>query len=427
VQEIDTLKGVHMMGKKAKLLTLVLAAALLVGVPGLVGCGGGDGGGNEIVIGILTDFTGTAASAVKPTMDGIRDYFAMMEETDPTPGAKVKFITYDTRLDYARVIPGWTQLKDRGAVMMVVINPGDRDKLATRVGNDKIPVIGVQETTTNPGAEWMFNLVSPIEYNVETLMEWIVNEKWDYDTEKRNPKIGHLSWPMDTGTFHQGGIDNALAEYPDKLEFVGKAVAPIPTTQWSSEINALQDSDFILLSPVGTMMASFISEARQKGYDGAFLSGINSFPGYWDLAKTMTSNQSDLRDCYYAGPWPWWNEDVDFITGLKADVQERRPEAAATLLTVSGPIGGGGMGVFMYDAVKRAVEEEGVENVDGTALRDALAETSLDVEGFGNVWEFKTGQHFLCRTSRIFEWNVTEQEWKVASSDPEWITPISLQ
>jgi ABC-type branched-subunit amino acid transport system substrate-binding protein len=417
------------MGKKAKLLTLILAAVLLIGVPGVAGCGGGDGdgAGEEIVIGILTDFTGTAASAIKPTMDAMRDYFAMMEETDPIPGARVKFITYDTRLDYARVIPGWTQLKDRGAVMMNIINPGDRDKLVSRVASDKIPIVGSQETTTNPGLEWMFNYYPPIEYNVETLLEWIVNEKWDYETEGRNPKIGHLSWPLDTGTFHQGGIDNALAEYPDDLDFVGKVVAPIPTAQWSSEINALQDSDFILLSPVGTMMASFISEARQKGYDGAFLSGINSFPGYWDLAKIMAADQGDLRDCYYAGPWPWWDQDVDFITSLKTDIEERRPGAAAALTTSSGPVTGWGMGIFMYDAVKRAVEEVGAENVDGTVLRDALAETSLDIEGFGNVWEFTTGEHFLCRTSRVFEWNVTDEDWEVTSSDPEWITPISLQ
>jgi len=44
--------------------------------------------------------------------------------------------------------------------------------------------------------------------------------------------------------------------------------------------------------------------------------------------------------------------------------------------------------MFTVDAIRRAVEEVGAENVDGTALRDALAETDMVVEGWGNPWKF---------------------------------------
>lgn len=46
----------------------------------------------------------------------------------------------------------------------------------------------------------------------------------------------------------------------------------------------VMNSDFIIVSLVGPMLASFIEEARDRGYDGAIVGGFESFPGYvrWD-------------------------------------------------------------------------------------------------------------------------------------------------
>jgi hypothetical protein len=79
--------------------------------------------------------------------------------------------------------------------------------------------------------------------------------------------------------------------------------------------------------------------------------------------------------------------------------------------------------MFMADAIRRAIDEVGAENVDGTTLRAALAETDMTVPGWGNPWRFTENENFLARAERVFEWKVAEEDWVAISN---WITPASL-
>ena len=407
-----------MKGKLCRGLALVFLGAVLVAVSGLVGCAGGEGE-KEIVIGILTDFTGSASFAIKPSVEGMTDYFKMAEESDLLAGAKVSFVQYDTKLDYARVMPGYESLKAKGAVMMHVLNPADKDIVTSKATEDQIPIVASQETTGHERREWIFNTYAPINTEVEAILQYMM-DNWDYET-KGPMKIGHLGWTLETTDYHQEGIDNAMAEYPGKFEFVGLQRATMGQSTWAGEISNLKDSDYILMSVVGSMMATFVREARDRGYEGGFLSGINAFPGYWDNARAVVPAEN-LYECYYAGQWPWWNEDVPFIESLKEALQKYRPGDAEARMRSSGPITGWCWGWFMADAVKRAVEKYGVENVDGAAIKEALETTSLDVAGFGNVWNLEKGQFFVWK-KRVFKWNTIALDWEAAS---DWITPVSL-
>ena len=89
----------------AKLLALVLSVALLLSVPGLVGCGGeGEvSATNKIKIGWLWDFTGRASLGVTQMYQGLVDYLRMTAEENPVPGAEIEMLTFDTKSDAARV------------------------------------------------------------------------------------------------------------------------------------------------------------------------------------------------------------------------------------------------------------------------------------------------------------------------------------
>ena len=400
-------------------VALILLGVLLVTLPGLAGCAEEKEEVPEITIGVLTDFTGTASFAVKPTINAMMDYFRMIEEENPIPGVKVKFVTYDTRLDYARTVPGYIWLKGQGAIMMHTINPADNEILVDRYEEDEIPVIGSQVQPKLLGDPWMFCFSSSNANEAEVLMKWIM-DTWEYYPTP--PKIGHLGWTLMSTEYHQDGIDAAMEANPGKFDWVGVERAPLGTTVWAVEIDRLKDCDFIIVSVVGPMAASFVKEARARGYEGNFLSGINAFPGYWDLVRGAVP-EDELYGCYHAGHWPWWSEDVLFITKLKEAIQTYRSGEAEALMRSSGPLTGWAYGMLMVDAIKRAVEEVGAENVDGTALRNALAEIDMTVAGWGNPWRIIENENFLARAERVYEWSIAEEDW-VAVSD--WITPASL-
>jgi len=403
-----------------KIVVLVLLAVMLATLPGLAGCAEEKEKTPQITIGVLTDFTGVASFAVKQLVDAMMDYFRMVEEEDPIPGVKIKFITYDTRLDYARTAPGYVWLKGQGAVMMNIINPADREILVDRFVEDKIPVIGSQTLPTLMASGWDFSFSSSNAHETEVIMQWIM-DTWDYNTLGM-PKIGHLGYAHVVADYHQDGIDAAMEANPGKFDFAGFERSPMGTTAWAVEINRLKDCDFIIVSAVGPMMASFVKEARLRGYEGDLLSGINAFPGYWDLVTGAVPSE-DLYACFWAGYYPWWNENVPFITDLKEAIQRYRPGEAEALMRSSGPLAGWAMGLFMADAIRRAVEEVGAENVDRIAIRDALADTNMTVEGWGNTWKFTEDQYFLARAERVFEWSIAENDWVVIS---DWILPASL-
>jgi len=274
---------------------------------------------------------------------------------------------------------------------------------------------------------WMFNYYAPMEVEAEAMLTWIMNT-WDYGTEsdpKPAPKIGHIGWTLDTTKFLQAGIESTIAANPGKFQWVGLAKAPPSTTTWTSEVNALKSSDYILFSIVASPMATFVRDARNLGYTGALVSGVNSFPGYWDLTQTMV-DKSKMTNCYYVAPWPWWSEDCDYIDDLKESIARTKGQVYVDKDN-SGPVTGLGMGIMMDDVIRRAIAAVGVENLDGDALREAALAINLDVDGFGNTWKVDENGHFLCRTFRAHEYDPDSSKWVPTVGLDEYFSVASLE
>ena len=406
-----------------KVVALVLAGVLLVGSVGLAGCGEEEEV-PEILVGVLTDFTGPASSAVIPTIEALRDYFRMLEEEDPIPGVKVSFINYDQRTDYARTVPGWIWLAGQGITAGVVLSPHDNNALADRYEADKIPVLCSMAVPELFEHDWLYASIYSEEAQAEAILQWILDD-WD---GTGLPKVGHMGTNISLSHYLQRGIDPFLAEHEGEIEWIGQEKGMLGGSAWASEIMNLEDCDYIIISLVGPMTASFVNEARQRGYEGKLVSDQNNFVAYWELIAGVTPPQ-ELYDCYYTAWWPWWNEDVPMIRELTAWVEEHRAAEAESWYVSSGPVTGWQMGMILSDAIRRAVEEVGAEDVDGTAIRDALAETHLEVEGVGDVWEITGTKNILAKTQRIFEWIVDDQEWVAVwpGGGEEWYLAPSME
>jgi ABC-type branched-subunit amino acid transport system substrate-binding protein len=401
---------------------LILLGVLLVTLPGLAGCAGEEGKVPEIVIGVLSDYTGPAAYACTQLIDTFQDYFRMVEEEDPIPGVNIRFVTYDMRTDYSRVPPGYVWLKTKGAMLMAIIHPTSAQMLAPRAEEDQIPLVGGGVAIDLCINEWVFSMYATNEVQIEAILMWIT-DTWDYDGKGRNPKVGHVGYSGYTTTAgYDTGIAAFLEAHPGEIDYVGTEAPPTGTTSWAGEVSKLKDCDYIVMTCVGPGVPSFIKEARARGYTGAFLSGTEAIPGFMKSIRTAVSSDQ-LYGLYHMGYWPWWNDDVPYINDLKEAIQEYHSDEAEELLKESGPLTGWGFGMYVAEAIRRAVEEVGAENVDGAAIRDALAETNMTVQGFGNTWSFTETNHCCCLAQRAYEYLPEEDDW-VAVSD--WIMPASL-
>ena len=411
--------------RKLKLAIVVVLGVLLVALPGFVACATEeDGSENVIKIGVLADFTGTAASAMQPTMQAMEDYLTkVVPEKNPLPGVKVKFVHFDTKLDYSRTVGGYQTLLAQGVDMMVIPNAVDRQILGDRFADDQMPSVnsqGLESLLTN---EWMLNNQSTVQSQGEVAMQWIM-DTWDYDT-KGVPKVGHLGFTLSSSEYYQEGIDRVIAANPGKFDFVGIERGLIGNVEWTSAISRLDKdgaTDYIIVSVAGPMVSSFVSQARARGYDGAFISGNEGFPGFWDLVTNAVASPSDLYGCYYVAWWPWWNEDVPFINDAREYVQTYLPGDADAMLKASPVISGWALGIVIEDGIRRAIDEVGAENVDRVALQEALAAIDMDVEGYGNRWTVTPNDNCVAWAQRAFEWKIDQDNWEPIS---DWYFPIS--
>jgi len=411
----------------AKIITVSLALLLLLGVPGFVGCGdngNGDGGKIQIPIGIMTDFTGPACFAVRPMMDAFRDAFKLAQEEGKFPeGVEVKWYTYDQKTDPARVPSGYKWLQGQGVLAMNIISPTDRSILANDFMEDGMPVWGSSVDEGSPAHEWTYNMFGSNGHEVEAVVEYVI-DTWDDDT--RVPKIGHQSWTAASGEFHQIGFERMMAwpEYADKWEFGGWSRAPMGTASWTSEVEEFMDCDYIFFSTVGAMTTTFIAESRGRGYTGAYISGTNSFGGYWDMVVDAVPTDQ-LYDCYCLLWQPWVTAGTPLCQEVIAGTEKFHPGEDWRLRN-SGTMSGYIMAWYAIQALNDAIEAVGgAENLTSVAIRDASRDVKMTVEGFEYPWQMYHGYHAYTRQLLPLKYNPTlEYYWE--DTGHGWVTPHSL-
>jgi len=409
-------------GVLLRAISVILLALLVIPITGLMGCSGDDTSADRIVIGFEGDLTGPAARAVIDVYNGLSDYLKMAEDEAIFQDIEVSLVHYDTKTEYGRVPAGYEWLKTRGARVMAVVASMDREVLAGRYEDDQIPAVGTQGSEVLQGNDWNFSLFTAPEAQGEAILQWIMTN-WDYEQEARKPRVGHAGMTgILTSVAYQRGIDRFLDTNGDKFEWKGHKLAPVSSATWVTEINSLRDCDYIVCSMVGPGTALFTKEVREREYAGNLVSGMEAFPGYWELVKGAVP-PSSLYGCFYAHYQPWWNDDNSFIADAREAVTRyRSQEDAEAQMRGTGYLAGWAWGVWLSNAITRAVENVGADQVDAIAIRDALASTDIDVEGWGNTWKITETNSICARTQRVYEWNVDDEDW-VACSD--WILPPS--
>jgi hypothetical protein len=411
-------KGGMMRRRRAGLAILVLLAALLVALPALVGCGGGEKStGKVIKIGVLADFTGTAGSAMQPTIQTMEDYLerVLPNSGNPLPGGvKVEFTHFDTQLNYSKTKPGYLELKARNVDLMVVMNAQDRELLGDQPDKDGMPTIGTMGLQSMLSDHWMLTTWSPIQSQGEVEMLWIM-DNWDYAGTGRSPKVGHLGYTLISSTYYQEGIQKVLDANPGK--FANNEVAfekgTLGNVIWDSEAGRLKSCDYIIVSVAGPMLSSFVATARDKGYTGKFLTGMEGFPGFWPLVTGQVASMNQLYGCYYVAWWPWWNE-ADKVPVIQdcLDYIDKYQGGSAELKLTSSVISGWELGRAMEEAIRNAIEAVGAENVDSLALKDGMNAIDLQLDGYLDRWQVTANTNCLQWKQRAFEWSVSDEVWK---------------
>lgn len=372
---------------------IVLAAMLVMGL--VMGCGGGGGDeeatnpthietGQEgtvpgepvtILIGNLTDLTGPAASGMETVNQSLHDVVHYYNDNGLIPGVELKIITYDTKYDAARNIPGYEWLISQGADLVWTAVPGAPDDLADRAeaaGVCLFTVASSQDTLTPPGH--VFNVAIVPQYDAYTLLSWIAENHWDWQT-KGPARLGGASW-NDAYSPHVFEAAQAYCEaHPDQFQWVGGYLTGYKFT-WTAEAEDLKDTDYVFVPGI---MTNFVKPYREAGGEGTFLMGEPNLAFLGQLGDAGLWNEADgalvIRNTL------WWNETGWLIDWTRQLLTIYHPEHADAIRDIGVGYLGAGSVYQMVEAIKAAVEAVGPESFTSETLYQAAQSLSLKIDG----------------------------------------------
>lgn len=394
----------------------LLVVALLLATP-LLGCGDEDeeGEGRTVTIGMLTDLTGPAGPALVPLTWALQDQIKYINAEDPIPGAELKLVTYDTKMDAARTIPGYEWLKERGAEVIMAIFDYDADALKPFAEKDKIPLASL--IVTDPIIEppgWVFCINSKMSSQMVTVLKWI-GDQWDYG--QGLPKIGYIAPNVGAGIEAEEVLREYCHNHSDKFDWVESFLVPYTTMSWSGEVEKLKDCDWIAFAgATGMNIASFVQQYRAKGYQAKFF-GQEGLPAFWGYVTDKVGFEALDGSVFWVGAG-WWSDPYPVVDFLKGLLHEYHPGEADKIMRESiGYIGGGVQTYFFLQILRQAIEEVGAENFDGQAFYDTAVKFKLTMEGF-EEWGFSATKRYCQDHGRIHEVNAATEDLEIVG---DWV------
>jgi len=396
-----------MMGSKKRVAVIWLMVMALVAT--LFAACGGDGGANGdktvITIGLMTDITGPAGGPCQPFGWAVEDIVRYTNEEEPIPGAELRVVTYDTAYDPSRDIPGYEWLKSKGAKIIITPLPPTADTLKPFAEPDKVPVMiqSAAEGALDPPG-WVFAWAPPTAEIIQPLIKYL-GDNW---TESRKIKIGATGWALPYGIDLTRGIREYCQAHADKFDYVGDYLAPMGTLTWSGEIAKLKDCDYISIPATGMGPPSFVKQARDSGYAGAFVS-TDAVGGYVDLMVNKVG-WPILDGLMTAYTTLYWNAPVASIEAAKDALDKwRAGEKSRIIATGTGYSSAWTSSTFWLDILRRAVETVGAENFDGRAFFDAAIEAHITLEGYREAG-YSPSKRYALNDIVLYRWTAADED-----------------
>ncbi len=364
-----------------------------------------------ITIGNFTDMTGVWSHTMRVVDMALNDMVRYYNEQDLIPGVELEVIAYDGQYNPAQDIPGYEWLKQKGSDLIFVPVPATPITLKSRADADGIPIFTHhvdEEYGIPPG--YVFGLSTYPQYTAFTILKWIAENDWDYET-KGPAKIGGAAWSEAFSIEFMDAVDEYTTAHPEQFEFEGAYLKNF-TFEWDSEIEALKNCDY-LFPP--TPMHTFVRDFIEAGHETTFI-GTDTHTEFMDWINGM-----DLWDkidgILIALPNRWWNETGPIIDLTNSLLNEYHPDEAVDIIRK----GSGYLATYdvfvMLEIIRGTVEATGSEAFNSQALYEATKSFSGTIGGLGFSFSEtkRTGLDYL----GIYELSAADEEF--VRADPDWI------
>ena len=351
--------------------------------------------GKVVQISVIAPLTGGAAATTQVGLRNIRDYFRYFDELgipglSLPPGVTIELIWADCAGEVTGGISAYNRFVERDAVLLNVWWPLTMETLKPRLEKDEVPATTMAVTDPMiypPG--WIYGFYPTESERFAVLCDWIM-ENWQ---EERPPRVGligpDLAWGraaevMGTAYARSIGIETL------PMEFV-----PVVSLDSSVQLLRLADggADFVYITTFWSSALPIMRDAERLG-----LTGKIRFGGYENSqAIALIETLGPAAEGYFAArAYPWYKE-VPFATDMFMRYEgkiDTEGDIAMVLACLS----------IWIEAIRRAIDNVGYENLDGRAVKEALDSIKdFDPHGMGKPITYTPEDRRGSATIRIYE------------------------
>ena len=394
-----------MRGKTKLILAGLMVLSLLV-VPLLSACTVEQPAEKTITVGFVQDFSGPTAQASGRLFACAQEFIKWANETNIVPGVTVSWATADDKYDASQVALAYQTIKTSNPDVIFTMTAVSSSGLKPFVDEDKIPVLsftGSVATAQEP-VGYVFQLTFVPEINFNCFLNYVA-DTW---TETRPCKVASLSWDDNDGTQHiNSGIATAAALGIDfKREYA--EIAPPGTGlgagSFASYVTRLKelDPDYIFFPMIGPATGVALNEMIAQGMDPKKAVYIVMSGGgmYQDLTAVLGSEEPThgatlvMADYAWSIQTPEQQQLKSFMEPTTYGWDARYHVNALSYYTSC---------QVLYEALRIAKEDVGVENINSAAIYNALQKIENFDTGVCLPVTFGTNDRLGVQSTYIYE------------------------
>jgi len=325
-----------------------------------------------VKIGLISNLTGPVATANQLGLVAMLDGLRYWNEEMGIPGVAIELVWRDSKYDRSLEISSYRLYIDSGVIAVMIFTPPGMFK--PMVERDEVPMLAgsiTGETMYPPG--WVYSYTPTEAERFTVLADWIM-ENW---REERPPRVAFVV-PDTEYTVEP------LDECEQYTESIGMEWLPtefVPYVVLDSTIQLLrlreQGADFIYIGPHWSVAIPVLRDAERLGLmDKIRFCGMEA-----TLTKGVVNMLGPTLEGYLvAKGCPAWTEVEN--PGIKwaqemhlryHGTKETPDYYEESMVRAS---------AVLPEAIKRAIEKVGYENLDGRAVKEAL-ETLEDFDPYG--------------------------------------------
>jgi branched-chain amino acid transport system substrate-binding protein len=402
-------------GRKVRVSTALLVAALAIVLVVAVGaCGSSGGGGNgsgggtgntagdTIKVGAIVSLSGTYAALGQPEKNTLEMEVKKINDAGGVNGKQIELIVEDDGTDDAKAVAAASKLIDQDKVVAIIGPTGSSTTLAIKQTLDRAGVPEISMAAATPITHPVDSLVFAVAWPNSVVVPFT----FDYMKSQGITKIGVIS---DTGGFGKDGLASIQADAPKMgMTVTGSETFNPGDTDMTAQLTKIKDSDAqaVLMWTAGSEATIIAKEVKDLGFkiplygshgiaNQQFIEGAGAAANGVKFAAGHI-----LVPASYGKGGDAYTQATDFVGSYQAAY-------GTPPTTFAG---------HAFDAINMLAAA--AQNVSGditsSSLRDAIERTSGFV-GIGGGFTFSPTDHNGLTADALTMYEIVNGKWTIAS------------